>query len=275
MTMKKSIQFTKISAAANDFILIDNRKAVLKKNLKKCAQILCNRKNGIGADGLIIIELSRKADFKMRIFNPDGSEAEMCGNGARACALFAYENEIAGGMMCFTTLAGVIEARVLKDGVSIRMVAPSTINKDIKITHEDKIYSFDFVDTGVPHAVHFNKNIKNIDVKTLGKHVRQAKEFQPHGTNVNFAKIIDKHAIEVRTYERGVEDETLACGTGSTASALVAGERYGCLSPIKVLVQSGDYLTISFKRTRDNSFENICMKGPAKEIFVGTLSHIL
>lgn len=270
--MKKEIKFTKMSAAGNDFVLIDNRNKVVKNDHKRFARRVCERKDGVGADGLILIERSKKADFKMRIFNRDGSEAEMCGNGARACAQFAYDNRIAGGSMSFITLAGIIEARVLKDGVSLKMVSPKNFRKDIPITFKGGKYQFQFIDTGVPHAVVFLSKLDDIDVDAFGCFIRHHKVFQPRGTNVDFVRVIDKHTIEVRTYERGVEGETLACGTGSTASAILAAEAKGCMSPVNVRVRSGDILTIAFRKTGDGQYEDVSLKGPAVEIFKGTLS---
>lgn len=265
------IKFTKAVATGNDFVIVDNRAGAIKK-LPALAKELCNRKYGIGADGLLVVEKSKKSDFKMRIFNPDGSEAEMCGNGARACAQFAYDNRIAGGAMSFTTLAGRIDARVLKDGVSLKMMSPKNIRKDIPIACKGKKYEFQSVDTGVPHAIVFFGKLDDIDVDAFGCFIRHHKVFQPRGTNVNFVRVIDKHTIEVRTYERGVEGETLACGTGSTASAILAAETKGCLSPVNVRVRSGDILTIGFRKTGEGQYEDVSLKGPAVEIFKGTLS---
>ncbi|HRZ86303.1 MAG TPA: diaminopimelate epimerase [bacterium] len=270
--MKKEIAFSKMSAAGNDFVLIDNRKKAVAKELKRFARRICDRKDGVGADGMILVEASKKADFKMRIFNRDGSEAEMCGNGARACAQFAYDNRIAGGSMTFQTLAGMIEARVMKDGVSLKMVSPKNIRTGIAIAAHGEKHEFQSVDTGVPHAVLFLSKLDDIDVDKCGCAVRHHKEFSPRGTNVNFARVIDKHTIEVRTYERGVEAETLACGTGSTASAILAAELKGCASPVNVRVRSGDILTISFKKAGSGQYEDVFLKGPAVETFKGTLS---
>jgi len=270
--MKKEIKFTKMSAAGNDFVLIDNRNKAVKNDLKRFARKVCDRKDGVGADGLILVEDSKKANFRMRIFNRDGSEAEMCGNGARACAQFAYDNRIAGGTMSFVTLAGMIDARVLKDGVSLKMVSPKNVRKDISISVKGKKFDFHSIDTGVPHAVVFLGKLDDIDVDAFGCFIRHHKEFQPRGTNVNFARLIDTHTIEVRTYERGVEGETLACGTGSTASAILASEMKGCLSPVNVRVRSGDILTISFRKAGEGQYEDVFLKGPAVETFKGTLT---
>jgi diaminopimelate epimerase len=270
--MKKEIKFTKMSAAGNDFVLIDNRSKTVKNDLKRFARKICDRKDGVGADGLILVEESKKADFKMRIFNRDGSEAEMCGNGARACAQFAYDDRIAGGSMSFTTLAGMIEARVLKDGVSLKMVSPKSVRKHIPINVKGRKFEFHSIDTGVPHAVVFLSKLDDLDVDAFGCFIRHHKEFQPRGTNVNFVRLIDAHTIEVRTYERGVEGETLACGTGSTASAILAAALKGCISPVNVRVRSGDILTIGFKSAAEGRYEDVFLKGPAVEIFKGTLS---
>jgi len=215
------IEFSKLVASGNDFIVIDNRKRNFK-NLKKLALTLCERRKNIGADGMLFIEKAKDYDFKMRIFNPDGSEAEMCGNGSRCIAYYCYKKRIAGERMRFLTKAGDINAWVKKDSlVKVNLTQPRDYREVIlKIKGKNKkLY---YIDTGVPHTVLFFNNVDNIDVNKLGKFIRYHKKFKPRGTNVDFVKILSGNKIKIRTYERGVEKETLSCGTGSVAGAYIS-----------------------------------------------------
>ncbi len=259
----KNIAFSKLCASGNDFIVIDNREKILHDNIKDIAIKLCKRKYSIGADGLMLVEKSDKADFKMRIINPDGSEVDMCGNGARCIALYAYKNKIALNKMTFETFAGLIEAEVTKDNlVKLKMSAPHSLSLDKE---------WNFINTGVPHVVIFVDDIDKIDVKTIGNSIRYHKKFAPAGTNVNFVKIKDDKHIRVRTYERGVEDETLACGTGSVASAIISGIKFGMKSPVSVITQGGSALNIYFKIDKNKSVSDVCLEGDAEIIYEGSL----
>jgi len=215
------IPFTKMSAAGNDFIIIDNRQNILDaKKAKKCAQNICRRKLSVGADGLILIENSKKADFKWRFFNADGSEAEMCGNGGRCIARLAHLKGIAplkltfetlaGLKLTFETLAGIIKAEVLRESVKLQLPLPLNLTCDLKLLIEEKNFLVNSITVGVPHAVIFVEDLQNCQVVELGKRIRFSKHFKPAGTNVNFVSIKNDSAIAIRTYERGVEDETLA-----------------------------------------------------------------
>ncbi len=265
----KQLKFVKTVASGNDFIVIENSKAKIPNSkLPSFAKEICNRNLGVGADGLLVIEPSKKADFKMRVLNPDGSEAEMCGNGARCVALYAKENKIAANKMRIDTIAGIIEAEVSKDKVRLKMSDPKDIRLDFNIPVEGKNYKVSFVNTGVPHTVIFVEDLEKWDVKRLGRAIRYHKLFAPKGTNVNFVEIEKENSIRVRTYERGVEDETLACGTGVTASAIISGASKKFKNPIICLTKSGDKLRVYFDRVGDN-FKNVYLEGSAKVVFYG------
>ena len=217
------IPFMKMSGSGNDFILVDHRKPLLDvKRMKKFAQKVCRRRVSVGADGIIFIERSKQADFKWRFFNADGSEAEMCGNGGRCAARFAYLKGIAGSSLTFETLAGILSAHVNGRRVKLEMTKPYGLKLDEKISIKGKRARISSINTGVPHAVLFLKSLENVDVVRMGRSIRNHSHYAPRGTNANFVKVENSSRLSVRTYERGVEDETLACGTGAVASALIA-----------------------------------------------------
>jgi diaminopimelate epimerase len=241
--MKAGLEFYKYSGTGNDFVIIDNRKKVLK-NIFKFAIKVCDRKNGVGGDGLLLIENSKVADFKMRIINSDGSEAEMCGNGARCIAHFAFFQKIAPKDMNIETRAGIIDAHVKGAYVKVKLPKPHSFRQGIRIKYKDKDYELFSISTGVPHAVIFVDNLENIPVEELGRYIRYHDKFKPAGTNVNFVKIINEKEIAIRTYERGVEAETLSCGTGSAASAIISSFVRNMQEPIIVRTRGGDKLKV-------------------------------
>jgi diaminopimelate epimerase len=234
------------------------------------ARKVCARKISVGADGLFLIEPSNTVDFKWQFFNSDGSMAEMCGNGSRCVARYAYLKGIASKKMSFETLAGIISAEVNDDVVKVRLTDPSPVLSIGVLIFEDGQFVLDFVDTGVPHAVTFVDNLETCTVFEWGRKIRRHEYFQPRGTNANFAMVIDRHKIRVRTYERGVEEETLACGTGDVASVLAAASRGLVDSPVDVLVQSGETLRIYFTKKGDR-FGEIYLEGKVKIIYHGFL----
>lgn len=255
--------FSKYSGTGNDFVLIDNRTPFFSQ---KWVPSICNRRNGVGADGVILLEKGAKTPFKMRIFNSDGSEAEMCGNGLRCLTKFLVELGIDQNTFEIENFEGkIFETRLRDENVSIKMIPPH----DLKwhITVEGKIGHF--MNTGVPHFVLFSKNIETIDVKKEGAYLRNHPQFQPKGTNVNFATILDDKTLSLRTFERGVEDETLACGTGSVAAALAASQIHDLSSPIRVKARSGAFLKIDFKKDKETFFD-VFLEGEAKQIFNGS-----
>ncbi|MDR0915176.1 MAG: diaminopimelate epimerase [Endomicrobium sp.] len=266
------IKFLKITAAGNDFIVIDNRyKLILPQHYTVVAKKLCNRKYAVGADGLILLESSNMADFKMKYLNSDGSHASMCGNGGRAIATFAYNLHIINSKkMIFETDAGLVNAEILlNDKVKLHIYNPSNIKTNMQILVEDRIFKIDFINTGVPHVVIFVKDINNIDVSKYGQLIRYHDQFkQIGGTNVNFVKVKNNNTILVRTYERGVEGETLACGTGITASGIITVLKGLTKAPINVISQGGDILIVSFNLVQGKP-TNVTLEGPVSISFKG------
>jgi len=258
--------------ASNDFILVDDRKKKFPaSNTKWLAGIAC-RKTGVGCEGIILIQPSAKADFRMRFFNPDGSEVEMCGNGARCVARLARDIKVAPGRMTIDTVAGLLNARVMGDNVCLWMTTPRDWRLNRTYKAAGKILKYGFVNTGVPHCVVEVKDLDACDVQKLGAATRYHREFAPAGTNANFISVTGPRSLRVRTYERGVEAETLACGTGITASALVAARMGKVKPPVKVTAASGDVLTVDFKLTKDGA-ENVTLLGPAVHVFHGVLEY--
>jgi diaminopimelate epimerase len=257
-------------ATGNDFIIVDNRRGALK-GPAKAAKRLCSRKRSVGADGLLAIERSRAADFTMRIFNSDGSEAEMCGNGSRCAALYAATRGIAPKRMRIETVAGILDASVSGSSVKVMLTEPKDIRWNFCLMIHKCPYKLSFMNTGVPHVVHFVDDLDSVDVRDIGSHLRSHDEFSPAGTNADFVKVLGKSEIGVRTYERGVEDETLACGTGSVASALIAAEAEKMPSPITVRTRGGEKLKVYFKLD-EGRFSNVYLEGDAKLVFDGRIT---
>ncbi len=267
----RKIPFYKIQGNGNDFILIDNRRGVLKGTaLNRLAQQVCHRSRSVGADGLIVIVLSKKADFKWRFFNSDGSEAEMCGNGSRCAARFASLKGIAPKRMTFETRAGLIHAEVRKDTVRVQLPGASGLRMDIAVPLENTIRTGHFINTGVPHLIFFSDRLDAEDVEGAGRRARYHDLFQPAGTNVNFIDVIGPHRLRIRTYERGVEGETLACGTGAVAAALIAAALGKTSSPVTVATRGGDRLVVSF-RQEDGQFADLHLEGEAEVVCEGSL----
>ncbi len=264
------LRFTKMNGAGNDFILIDNRSGKIRLSSAQIAR-LCDRHRGIGADGILLLEKpSDHADFRMRYFNADGGEAEMCGNGARCFARFA--NKMAGAIeqMTFETPAGVIFATVSGEQVTLQMTQPADLRLNLKLPLRGETATVHFINSGVPHVVIPVAQIDEVNVRQQGALIRHHEMFSPRGANVNFIQKRGPQSIAVRTYERGVEDETLACGTGIVASALVFAALENARSPVRVLARGGDELQVSFDRM-DDQFGNVTLTGPAEFVFEGTI----
>ncbi len=266
------MNFFKMSGSGNDFILVDNRGGALAeiKDIPAFVQAVCRRKVSVGADGVILVESSERADFRWRFFNADGSEVEMCGNGGRCVARFAFLQGIAGERMSFETAAGIIDAEVRGDVVKLRLTEPSALQADRAIPIQDEMLTVDSLNTGVPHVVAFVTDLDAFDVFRYGRALRYSEAFAPAGTNANFVTVTGPHSLSVRTYERGVEDETLACGTGSVASALAAAARGEVTSPVEVTVRSGEILKIHFDKI-DGAFRNVYLEGRVRVVYEGRL----
>ena len=265
------IRFFKMSGSGNDFIIIDNRRpAVGQFDLRDFIVNVCRRKMSVGADGLILIEDSDAADFKWQFYNSDGSRPEMCGNGARCAARFAFLNGIAGPQHAFETDAGVISAEIVGDRVKVKMPDPFDIRTDFSFDLRDGSLTVSSINTGVPHVIEEVTGLDDIDVFNRGREIRNHSAFAPDGTNVNFISISKPNQIALRTYERGVEDETLACGTGATASALITAAKNRWESPVNVRTRSGIMLTIHFS-LENGKYKNVFLEGDARVIYEGTL----
>ncbi len=269
----EKIKITKMNGSGNDFIIINNMdKSISAEEFRKYVPLICRRKLSVGADGVIIIEPSTKCDFKWRFFNSDGSEAEMCGNGSRCAAKFAYLEGISGRKLKFETLAGIIEAEVKDETVKVLITKPYDIKLDYEIVIEDRKYFISSINTGVPHVVKFVKELENYDVKKMGKLIRNHQIFQPNGTNVNFVTCEGKNTLKIRTYERGVEDETLSCGTGSVASALISYLKGFVNKPVYVKNMGGETLIIDFIE-ENGEFKKVYLEGDARLVFKGNLCY--
>jgi diaminopimelate epimerase len=265
------IEFYKMSGSGNDFIIIDNLDLSLDVgDLSEFARRICQRKFSVGADGLVIIEPSDAADFKWRFFNSDGSVAEMCGNAARCTARFAYMKGIVSNEMSWETIAGIISAEVQNDIAKVKLTDPSPVQSEVEIATEGQKFILDIVDTGVPHAIAYVDDLDNYDVQTNGRKIRYHEYFSPRGTNADFVTIIDRRNINLRTYERGVEGETLACGTGMVAAALTAAQRGLVESPVDVLVMSGEKLRVYFEN-QNGLWREIHLEGKVKIVYHGFL----
>jgi len=256
----QGIDFTKMVASGNDFIVIKDKPA---GSLSILAKALCDRRFGIGADGLLILEESKKADIRMRVFNADGSEAEMCGNGARCAALFTGKKKSK-----LLTCAGIINAQVDGKRVKVRITGPRGIKLDIPIKVSGRSLKVNFINTGVPHTVVFVNGINAIDVRQIGASIRNHAKFRPAGTNVNFVEVKGPNIIRIRTYERGVEGETLACGTGSAAAALIFALKNNLDDLVKVETQGGEILKVYFQKV-NSKFSNVWLEGGARIVYKG------
>jgi diaminopimelate epimerase len=266
------IPFTKMNGAGNDFVMLDNRAGQFRLDASAIAR-LCDRHRGVGADGVLAVEAATRADtdFRMRYYNADGGEAEMCGNGARCFARFA--GRLAARpleQIAFETPAGVIRATFEGERVRLDMSAPRDFRAPTPLVAAGETLPVHFIDTGVPHAVVFADDVEKIDVHRLGAALRYHEHFAPRGTNANFVQILEPGRLVIRTYERGVEGETLACGTGAVASALIYAALHGVESPVDVRVRGGDDLRIGFARHAEG-FENVTLSGPADFVFAGEI----
>jgi len=264
------LRFTKMNGAGNDFILIDNRAGDVHLDRSQIAH-LCDRHRGIGADGILLLEkATNHADFRMRYFNADGGEAEMCGNGARCFARFANQVAEAQTKISFETPAGVISAELVGDLVTLQMTKPNDLRLDIELPVANENKTVHFINSGVPHVVIPIPRIDDVDVRREGSAIRHHKMFSPKGANVNFIEKRGPNSIAIRTYERGVEDETLACGTGIVASALIFAANENTNGPITVIARGGDERGFGFENI-GNHFRNVTLTGPAEFVFEGTV----
>ena len=255
----KMISFVKMHGAGNDFILVDDRAGDFPIDDHRRIAAMATRPGGIGCEGVIIVQRSESADFRMRFFNPDGTEADLCGNGARCVAAFAREIGAAkSDEMSFETAAGLIRAEVL-GGQKVKVAMP-----------DPKDFADDFVVAGVPHKIVPVENLAKVDVAGEGRRIRLSEAFAPAGTNVDFVVYRKPNRVQIRTYERGVEAETGACGTGSVASAVIGVADYGLEFPVHVTTVTGYDLVVD--GTYDGErFSSITLTGPVKRVFSGAI----
>ena len=256
--MKKA--FVKMHGAGNDFVMIDDRDGGFPVENSGFIAGLAARRTGIGAEGVILVQRSETADFRMRFFNPDGGEAEMCGNGARCVAMFARSIGAAGGEMRFETAAGIVRAEITGD-YEVRIFLPPP-----------KLLADDFIDSGVPHAIVPVDELSTVDVAAEGRRIRWSGRFAPAGTNVDFVKYFPPHRAEIRTYERGVEAESGACGTGAVAAAVAGVAAHSMSFPVEIGTSLGYTLTVDGKSDGAGGFTGISLTGPAEPVFEGCFS---
>lgn len=259
-----------MNGAGNDFVMLDNRDLALRLSREQIAR-LCDRHRGIGADGLLLVEpATGGGDFKMRYYNADGGEAEMCGNGARCFGRFV--NALHGEALksvAFETLAGLISAEFEGERVRINMSEPHSLKLGQPLEVAGETLTVHSINTGVPHAVVFVDDLDKVDVQKLGSGLRCHEAFAPKGANANFVQVIAPGSIAIRTYERGVEGETLACGTGMVACGLIHHELTGAASPVAVKVKGGDTLSIGFASPAPHQYRDVTLFGPADFVFEG------
>jgi diaminopimelate epimerase len=264
-----SIPFAKLSGCHNDFVLIDNRDGHIPGDPAEWASNLCARRYSVGADGLLVIESDPELRVSMRYFNADGSMAELCGNGARCVALYAYREDIAPKEMKFRSPAGLHWAQVKPDSVKVSMPDPRDIELDLQLKIDSKELSGVYLNTGVPHFVLMVSELSKIPVSELGERIRYHPKFSPEGANANFVQILESNGLALRTYERGVEDETLACGTGAVAAAVAAYLEHDLAPPITIKTQGDCELIVDF--TPSDPISEVSLEGKAKLVFKGTI----
>ncbi len=272
MTDRYGICFTKTVASGNDFVIVDNRNGELDArdfDYAEMARNLCRRKFSVGADGLLVLEASDKAVFRMRVINPDGSEVGMCGNGARCSAFYVSK---CGEEKDFTieTASGIVGARVDAGSVKIKMNDPRDIRLGINLGLGPNVTVVHHINTGVPHVVHLVDNLEAYNVKETGRDIREHAQFAPDGTNADFVGCISGDNASIRTYERGVEDETLACGTGVVASAVILGLLERVSSPVKIRTRSGEVLTVYYKISGEK-ISDVYLEGGASIVYDGKM----
>jgi len=263
------ISFSKYAGCGNDFILIDNRNNLFPIDNHDFISKMCKARTGISADGIILLENSGHADFRMRIFNPDGKETEMCGNGIRCLFKFIHELGYQEPSFSIETMHSQLQIAAQDDHVRVEMGDPMDMRWNFNLSDYPHHQQIHFLNTGVPHAVLFFDEIEKIDMFEIGRQLRHHPVFGPQGANINAASIDKEGRLWVRTFERGVEAETLACGTGATAVAIAAAKIKGLKSPIRVYPRSQEVLEVGFEHQEDK-FSQVTLTGPATFVFKGS-----
>lgn len=262
-----------MSGAGNDFVVINNMEDWVTADKSKLAIALCSRRFGIGADGLLLMEQSSKADFSMKYYNADGSYGGMCGNGGRCISRFAVLQSVAQAKLTFDALDEIYSAQVNEYSVKLQMISPKVLSEKM-LVHISSLdfYGF-YADTGSPHFVIEVADVDSLDVDAIGREIRHHRDFAPKGCNVNFIERVGESALRIRTYERGVEAETLACGTGAVAASIVlASVSPNSQSPVTLNVRSGEQLLVHFHR-KDKVFSDIILEGSAHMLFSGVVEY--
>lgn len=258
--------------AANDFILVDDRRQTFPASDSAWIARIASRRTGVGSEGVLLIQPSTRGDFRMRFFNPDGGEADMCGNGARCIARLAHELGAAPAKMAIETPAGIVRAEVRGDQVLLGMTEPRDWRLRRTLALDGRTIEYSFVNTGVPHVVTVADDLDRVDVQGTGSRIRRHADFAPAGTNANFISVTGPSSLRIRTFERGVEGETLACGTGMVAACLVAGKLGLVRPPVRITPASGDGLEVNYALT-DGGAAGVTLLGPAVHVFQGTVAY--
>ncbi|MCK4519317.1 MAG: diaminopimelate epimerase, partial [Candidatus Omnitrophica bacterium] len=250
--------------------IIDAENLPAGMDINKLVIEICQRKRAIGADGLLVYGESADCDFKMSIYNPDGNEVEMCGNGARCLALYAYQKKAKENRMLIETRAGRIEVEIKDEIVKLKLTEPKDARLNFDLAVDGENLKVNFVNTGVPHVVYFVDDVTKADVETIGRAARFHDEFKPRGANANFVEVLGPGKLKIRTYERGVEEETLACGTGSAAAGVIAGLLKKVTSPVEVETASGEALKIYFD-VETGTCKNVYLEGRCSLVYEGKI----
>jgi diaminopimelate epimerase len=266
----KNIQFSKLSGSGNDFIVLDNRGGTFSEIAGDLAQRVCARRYSVGADGLILVQGSEKATIRVRYFNPDGSEFDTCGNGGRCAVRFAYLSGMCGSKLSVETNIGVLEAEVVGESVKLKFVGPSEVRLNQKLTVDGTEIGGDYVRLGDPHFVVGLKEFPTGSIVPLARKIRYHEALKPAGANVHFIDVISRQTIRIRTYEKGVEDETLACGSGCISAAIATFLQKQTEPPITFEPYSGIPLKIHFQPA--GNFQGLYLEGDARLIYQGELS---
>lgn len=265
------LHFTKMHGAANDFIMLDDREGSVPWQDYVLMSLLAARRTGVGCEGIILIQRSNRADFRMRFLNPDGTEVDMCGNGARCAAWFAHKIGAAPKSMTMETSCGLLDAELIDDcNVKVWMPEPTARSYGMVISLDGRQITGDYINTGVPHFVIRTDSPESIDIQSLGRAIRLHPAFAPEGVNVDFITQREPSRLSMRTYERGVEAESGACGTGAVAAAITAVEAHAATLPVSVRTGGGFILLIDAD-WRGSRCTGLTLTGPVREVYQGTI----
>lgn len=267
------IPFYKMHGAGNDFIVVDDRQQTFPLHDRAWLAAIMARNTGVGSEGILLIQPADTVDFRMRFFNPDGGEVDMCGNGARCIARLACEQGVAPSTLRFETRAGIVGAEVQGEIVTLTMTPPGDFRLHQSVQLDGEEIAYHYVNSGVPHVVVEVDDMDGLDIRALGGGLRRHSAFAPDGANVNFIAADGPNRLRIRTYERGVEAETPACGTGIVACGLIAGKIGRCTPPVFLRTAGGYTLHVDYRLTAEGA-ENVTLTGPAEHVFRGVLEYL-